>query len=149
MSLLPVGYVAGGVLGTLADVATGNLGIGTLLNWVPGLGKADEAVDAGRSAARGVGRSFPSGESQLRHIFRDAPGHLADTPANRALLQNIADDATTTLGTDRFGNVWSARTLEDGTQVWVQVRNGIIQNGGVNPMPRVFNPKTGLSGGDR
>jgi hypothetical protein len=51
MSLLPVGYVAGGVLGTLADVATGNLGIGTLLNWVPGLGKADEAVDAGRSAA--------------------------------------------------------------------------------------------------
>ena len=108
---------------------------------------AKQALQQAGEVPRGVRSSLPSGESQLQHIFREAPDHLADTPANRALLQNVADDAATTLGTDRFGNVWSARTLEDGTQVWVQVRNGVIQNGGVNPTPRVFNPKTGLSGG--
>jgi hypothetical protein len=90
--------------------------------------------------------SFPQGNSQTQHIFRDAPGHLADTPANRSLLQGVANDSRTTLGTDRFGNTWSARSRSDGSQVWVQTRNGVIQNGGVNSTPRTFNPQTGLSG---
>jgi filamentous hemagglutinin len=94
----------------------------------------------------GGGARFPEKPGQVRHIFRDAPGHLADTPANRTLLKEIADDASATLGTDKFGNVWSARTLQDGTQVWVQTRNGVIQNGGLNKTPRVFNSETGLSG---
>ncbi len=89
---------------------------------------------------------FPDGDSQTKHIFRDAPGHIADTPANRRLLQQVADDRNRTLGTDRFGNTWSARNQADGTQVWTQVRNGVIQNGGVNQVPRSFSPKTGLSG---
>jgi YD repeat-containing protein len=38
------------------------------------------------------------------------------------------------------------RMLGDGTQVWVQTRNGVIQNGGINQTPRVVNPETGLSG---
>lgn len=88
---------------------------------------------------------LPENEAQLRHIFRDAPGHVPDTPANRQLLQSVADDATATLGTDRFGNVWSARINSDGTQTWVQSRNGVIINGGVNQTPRTFNPRTGLS----
>jgi filamentous hemagglutinin len=79
------------------------------------------------------------------HIFRDAPGHLPDTPENRELLQHIADDPATTLGVDKFGNTWSARTLDDGTQAWTQTRNRAIINGGVNPTPRPFNPQTGLS----
>ncbi|MDY7095737.1 MAG: RHS repeat-associated core domain-containing protein [Acidobacteriota bacterium] len=104
------------------------------------------APNAGRQVVpRGAAR-FPERPGQVQHIFRDAPGHLADTPASRKLLQGIADDVSTTLGTDRFGNVWSARTLDDGTQMWVQTRNGVIQNGGLNQMPRVFNPETGLSG---
>jgi hypothetical protein len=81
----------------------------------------------------------------VEHIFRDASGHLPDTPANRRLLREVANDPATTLGKDRFGNVWSAHTLEDGTQVWVQTRNGVIQNGGLNQTPRAFNPETGLS----
>ncbi len=89
---------------------------------------------------------FPQNDSQIQHIFRDAPGHLADTPENRSLLQDVASDSHTTLGTDRFGNVWSAKTQSDGSQVWVQTRNGVIQNGGLNSSPRTFNPQTGLSG---
>ena len=89
---------------------------------------------------------FPTEPGQVKHIFRDAPGHLPDTPGNRALLLDVANDPAAMLGTDRFGNVWSARTLPDGSQVWVQTRNGVIQNGGLNQTPRVFNPQTGLSG---
>jgi hypothetical protein len=90
---------------------------------------------------------FPANESQLRHIFREAEGHIADTAANRALLQGVADDAGALLGADRFGNQWFARLNANGTQTWVQVRNGTIINGGVNQTPRTFNPGTGLSGG--
>ena len=59
-------------------------------------------------------------------------------------MQSVADDATATLGSDKFGNVWSARINPDGTQTWVQSRNGVIINAGVNQTPRVFNPQTGL-----
>ena len=84
-------------------------------------------------------------EGRVSHIFRNADGHLPDTPENRRLLIDVADDADTTLGTDKFGNVWSARTNADGTQVWVQTRNGEIINGGLNQTPRQFNSETGLS----
>jgi hypothetical protein len=93
-------------------------------------------------AARGIRHAIPEG--RLGHIFRNAPGHLPDTPANRALLQNVADDAATTLGVDKWGNTWSARTLENGTQVWTQTRGGQIVNGGLNQVPRVFSPDAGL-----
>jgi filamentous hemagglutinin len=83
------------------------------------------------------------------HIFRDAEGHLPDTSANRDLLTNVADDASTTLGTDRFGNVWSARVLPDGTQVWTQTRGDHIVNGRLNRTPRSFDPLAGMSGPPR
>jgi hypothetical protein len=98
-----------------------------------------------REPIHGPRARFPDNEAQVRHIFRDAPGHLPDTSANRQLLPSVANDATATLGTDKFGNVWSARINPDGTQTWVQSRNGVIINGGVNQTPRAFNPQTGLS----
>jgi hypothetical protein len=85
-------------------------------------------------------------ENRLGHIFRPAEGHLTDTPANRQLLIDTASNPANCLGTDRFGNTWYAVTRPDGTQVWVQVRDGQIINGGVNQPPRAFNPETGLSG---
>jgi RHS repeat-associated protein len=84
-------------------------------------------------------------DGRAGHIFRDAEGHLLDTPESRELLQNVAGDPANRLGTDQFGNTWSAKTLPDGTQVWTQARNGEIINGGLNQTPRTFNPQTGLS----
>jgi len=103
----------------------------------------DQLASDSLLAARGARHAIPEGRAG--HIFRDAPGHLPDTPANRSLLQGVADDAGTTLGVDKWGNTWSARTLDDGTQVWVQTRGGEIVNGGLNQVPRTFHPETGLS----
>jgi hypothetical protein len=138
-----VGVPAMMVSTTLVVGGAGNIAAGIRGLMTTGSGRSGPQGPA--PGAQGEAR-FPEKPGQTRHIFRDAPGHLADTPANRALLKGVADDASTTLGTDRFGNVWSARTLEDGTQVWVQTRNGVIQNGGLNKTPRVFNSETGLSG---
>ena len=65
-------------------------------------------------------------------------GHLADTPANRQLLTDVASNPANRVGVDKFGNVWSSVTKTDGTQVWVSTRNGVIQNGGLNQVPQAF-----------
>jgi len=96
-------------------------------------------------ASKEGGKSVQLYEKNLKHIFRDAPGHLSDTPANRKLLVDITSDTKNLLGSDKYGSKWFAKTLENGTQVWTQVRNGQIRNGGLNKIPKLFNPETGLS----
>jgi filamentous hemagglutinin len=105
------------------------------------------AVGGGAAAGLRRGARLPDNAAQLRHIFSARTAHLADTPANRKLLMDVANDRKSMLGKDKFGNVWHARTLDDGTQVWISTRNRVIQNGGLNDTPRVFDPQTGLSGG--
>jgi len=88
---------------------------------------------------------FPTSESELRHIFRNKAGHTEDTPQNRSLLLDIANDMSSRLESDQYGNDWAARLLPDGRQAWVRIRAGKIINGGVNDAPRDFNRKTGLN----
>jgi RHS repeat-associated protein len=107
------------------------------------IGAADRLLKTGDLPEPPI--ELPSDSSQLGHIFRDAAGHLADSAENRRLLRDLANDPSAKLGPDRFGNIWSAKTLEDGSQVWTSSRNGIIQNGGVNDMPRTYSPQSGLS----
>ena len=88
---------------------------------------------------------FPEKNDIVKHIFRKAKGHLAeDTPANRALLEDVANDPTCRLGTDMNGNVWYARLQADGSQIWVRVRGTEITDGGVNTVPRPWDSITGL-----
>lgn len=76
-------------------------------------------------------------DARSGHKFRNARGHLrADTPENRSLLEQVANNPDSQLGTDKFGNRWAAENLPDGTQVWTQRRGGEIINGGVNTTPR-------------
>lgn len=82
--------------------------------------------------------------NRLGHIFRKAPGHLIDTPANRKLLIDTVSEPSNYLGTDKWGNDWYA-DIQDGQQVWVQIRKGEIINGGLNPTPRPWHPTLGLS----
>ncbi|XXF81493.1 hypothetical protein P2318_02400 [Myxococcaceae bacterium GXIMD 01537] len=104
------------------------------------------AMAAGGTSGGGTPReSFVIPEERAKHIFREAPGHLPDTPAHRKLLQELAADESARLGVDRFGSMWSARLNPDGTQLWVQVRHGQVINGGLNQVPRNYNSQMGLS----
>lgn len=84
-------------------------------------------------------------DDRVRHVFRDAPGHLVDTPENRQLLIETASDGQNLIGIDQFGTSWYVRMLDDHRQVWVQVRGDEIRNGGVNQPPRTWSPLTGFS----
>ena len=78
-------------------------------------------------------------ERRTSHIFRDADGHFReDTPVNRRALVEVANRPANLVGTDRFGNFWFAEIRADGTQVWVQVRDNMIINGGQNPTAQDF-----------
>lgn len=74
---------------------------------------------------------IPDNESVVGHIFRDAEGHIPDTIENRNLLESVANTVENFLGVDKYGNEWYSQILEDGRQVWVEVRNGKIFEGGI------------------
>jgi len=78
-------------------------------------------------------------ESRIPHIFREAEGHFReDIPANRQTIIEVASRPANLVGTDRFGNAWFAEMRDDGSQVWAQVREATIVNGGVNRVPHDF-----------
>ena len=92
---------------------------------------------------RGVNR-LSQNSSILGHIFRAEHG-LENTVENRQLITSIANNPQNLLGSDARGNDWYALINKNGTQTWVQTRDGNIVNGGVNEVPHAFNSKTGLS----
>lgn len=88
---------------------------------------------------------FPEDDSQVKHILRAENGHLSYTKENMQLLLDLANDIRYYHGKDKRGLEWSYKTLDDGTQLWVQSREGIIQNGGLNDPPHPWSERTGLS----
>jgi filamentous hemagglutinin len=85
-------------------------------------------------------------EKCVKHLFRNSEGHFfIDTPRNRQLLLETASDPKNYIDIDMHGNHWFAKILNDGTQVWVQVRGEKICYGGLNTIPKMnFDPGTGL-----
>lgn len=90
-------------------------------------------------------QSLPKNDAQLKHIFSGKEGHLNDTPANRRLLTNLANDRSKFIGKDKYGNAWNAETNSDGSQNWVRYQNGVVNEGGQNKTPRPWNNDTGLN----
>ena len=89
---------------------------------------------------------LPKNESQLKHIFRDEEGHLKDTPENRKMLLDLANDDNYHIGKDIDNGLdWHAKIDENGHQRWVSHYDGIIREGGINKIPRQFDPDTGLN----
>lgn len=86
---------------------------------------------------------FPKNKAQLKHILRDDEGHLVDNIENRTLLLSVSWDKKNYLGKDEHGVEWYAKNI-GGKQVWVTVKNDVIQNGGINDKPIEFTPNAGL-----
>lgn len=90
-------------------------------------------------------QTLPKNDAQLKHIFSGREGHLTDTPANRKLLTDLANDSSKFIGKDKYGNSWNSEINSDGSQNWVRYQNGTINEGGRNTTPRPWNNETGLN----
>ena len=72
---------------------------------------------------------------QIFNTFRNRKGHLPDTVENRSIIINTARNEANYVGKCKFDNKWYAKDLGDGRQSWVAVRDGLIQNCGINIPP--------------
>jgi len=54
--------------------------------------------------------TMPSDEAQIKHIFRNAPGHLPETAENNRLIISVANDPNCYIGTDEKNKKWLRRT---------------------------------------
>ena len=73
-------------------------------------------------------------------------GHLPDTPMHRQMILDVASDPNNYFAKiDNRGNLWCEKILDNGSQIWVQIRNGQIRNAGVNSTPVKWHPDTGLA----
>jgi hypothetical protein len=55
--------------------------------------------------------------------------------ANRKIIKDTLGSEANYVGTNAYGVRRYAKTQESGTQSWCDVRNGVIQNGGINEIP--------------
>lgn len=77
--------------------------------------------------------SMPSNDAQIKHIFRPKKGHFEkDTASNRRKLLELVNNEENLVGISSLGVRWYAKDMPDGTQLWASVKDGIIQNGGIN-----------------
>ena len=78
--------------------------------------------------------TFPNNKSNLNHIFSGTTGHFgSDTPQNRALI--LGTISPSFYVGSKYGTDIYRQTLANGTQVWVEVYDHVISNGGLNQTP--------------
>jgi RHS repeat-associated protein len=101
---------------------------------------SSEASNSGCGSGKtGNDTEPPAFRSDTSHIFRADRGHLSeDNPENRALIESaIKPENALAPKYLRGGGVLYryAEELPDGNEVWAEVRNGEITNGGLNVKP--------------
>lgn len=65
------------------------------------------------------------------HLFKGA-GKLADNPANRTLIQNLANGKS--LGVDAFGKSWYLGLDGAGKSIYTYTQNGVVNGAGYATM---------------
>ena len=94
-----------------------------------------------------VENKLPEKPSQLEHMFKEREGHLKNTQQNKEIIIRMANNKEFYLGKSKNEYTeleWYAQILDNGKQLWASVRNGIIQDCGINNTPRPFEEETGL-----
>lgn len=119
-----------------------NLGLGHGTGGSP-QGKLEQSTY--EQTNNGLMNKLPTNDSQIKHMFRNAEGHLPNTPENHNLIETVANSPECYYGVDGRGLTWYSRIESDGSQIWVSIRNGVIQNAGKNLIPNSWDPETGFS----
>ena len=124
-----------------------------LVNYNDNLGGSKSSLsENGTNLSSGSGDKQPDdddddpkiSDSDASHMFRKKEGHMSDTPENRKALTDLCSDKQNYLGPDSNGVEWFGKILSDGKQLWAGVRGNKIRYGGLNELPRTYNPLTGL-----
>jgi len=79
------------------------------------------------------------------HMFDNRDGHRPDSPEFRSEIIMTVKNVKNYHGSDIHGNDWYSEILSDGTQRWASVYQKVIKNRGINNVPKLYNPMTGLS----
>jgi len=69
----------------------------------------------------------PDGK-QAGHIFTGKPGKLADTLANRQLIQSISNGKPVKV--DEFGKAWYVGVDANGRYIYTYTQNGVVKGAG-------------------
>lgn len=127
------GLTGGASLLTTVSVSAGANAVGGAINSAlqgNEITTTSVVTDAVVGAAAGVGgkvldkvvKGVTSGvknvidEKRVGHIFRDAEGHFTkDTPSARNSITKTANNTKNVMGSDKYGNEWSAKIQKDGT----------------------------------
>jgi hypothetical protein len=105
------------------------------------MGGGGTGGSSGSSGSSQLKPKWLNDASQLKHIFSDRKGHVIDSPSNRRLFEGVVLDRSNLVGRKlRGGSELFVKSIDDGKQAWVEVRNGLIQDGGINDIPRSFWP---------
>lgn len=92
-----------------------------------------------------VRQSLPKNEAQIKHIFSGEEGHFSDTPKNRKILLDLANNESRFIGKDKYGNSWNVEINNEGKQNWVRYQNGVINEGGQNVTHRKWDAEPGFN----
>jgi hypothetical protein len=88
----------------------------------------------------------PDDAQGINHIFLNKRGHLPKSPENYRLLDGLVKNASNHIGSDQYGSQWFAKILENGKQLWARAHGGKVRSGGLNEIPKLYSPETGLLG---
>lgn len=113
----------GGIIGAVLTVES-----------VVGLYMLGEGLLAGgaTAAVKGSKNLIPKGKA-ANHLFKGA-NKLADTPANRALIENISNGKP--LVVDKFGKSWYRGVDASGNGVYSYTQNGVVKGAGYTSFNR-------------
>ena len=90
---------------------------------------------------------LPKNVGQLEHMFREKEGHLPNTKENQAIILKMVNTKENYIRTSKneYAELeWYAQILDNGNQLWASVRNGRVENCGINKEARSFDKETGL-----
>jgi hypothetical protein len=94
-----------------------------------------------RDVAMGGVNTIPEG-ALANHLFKGT-GKLADTPANRVLIQEISNGKS--LGIDSYGKAWYSGVDASGNSIYAYAKNGYVKGAGyMNMMPAEMIARYGL-----